>query len=83
MNIFETMGLGYTILATTLFTIELICCSAKGLSALRHLLARGQGAPEKRGAAPADNSRDNTRDNTRDNGRGNVVKLAAPESRSF
>ena len=82
MNIFETMGLCYTILATTLFTIELICCSAKGLNTLRHLMARGQGAPEKRGA-PADNSRDNSRDNTRDNSRGHVVKLPAPESRAF
>ena len=78
MNIFETMGFGYTILATTLFTIELICCSAKGFNALRHLLARGQGAPEKRGA-PADNSKDNSKDNSR----GHVVKLPAPESRSF
>ena len=80
MNIFETMGLGYTILATTLFTIELICCSAKGLNALRHLLARGQGAPEKRGAAPADTGRDNS---SRDNSKGQIVKLPAPESRSF
>jgi hypothetical protein len=82
LNIFETMGLCYTILATTLFTIELICCSAKGLSALRHLLARGQGAPEKR-EAPADKSRDYSRDNVRDNSKGHVVKLPAPESRSF
>jgi hypothetical protein len=53
VSIFETIGMAYTILATTIFTVELIYCSAKGLSSLRHLLARGQGAPERRGSADA------------------------------
>jgi hypothetical protein len=48
LNIFETIGITYTILATTLFTAELVYCSAKGLNNLRHLLARGQGGPERR-----------------------------------
>jgi hypothetical protein len=48
LNIFETIGLAYTILATSIFTIELIYCAAKGLNALRHLLHRGQGGDEKR-----------------------------------
>ena len=45
------MGLAYTILATTIFTIQLIYCSAKGLNNLRHLLARGQGSDERRKSA--------------------------------
>ena len=49
MNIFETIGIGYVILATAVFTLELVYCAVKGVSALRHLLARGQGAPERRG----------------------------------
>lgn len=48
MSIFETIGVAYTILATSLFTVELIYCSAKGLNNLRHLLARGQGGEERR-----------------------------------
>jgi hypothetical protein len=48
LNIFETIGVAYTILATAIFTIELIYCSAKGLGALRHLLSRGQGGEERR-----------------------------------
>jgi hypothetical protein len=48
LTIFETIGIAYTILATTLFTVELIYCSAKGLNNLRHLLARGQGGEERR-----------------------------------
>jgi hypothetical protein len=48
LNIFETIGLGYTILATSIFTIELVYCAVRGIGALRHLLARGQGGPEKR-----------------------------------
>ena len=48
MNIFETIGLAYTILATTVFTLEVIYCCAKGIGALRHLLARGAGADERR-----------------------------------
>ena len=50
MTIFETIGIAYTILATTFFTIELIYCAVKGVSNLRHLLARGQGGPERRGS---------------------------------
>jgi uncharacterized membrane protein YbaN (DUF454 family) len=48
LSIFETIGIAYTVLATTLFTVEVIYCSAKGLNNLRHLLARGQGGEEKR-----------------------------------
>ena len=48
MSIFETIGIAYTVLATTLFTVEVIYCSAKGLNNLRHLLARGQGGEERR-----------------------------------
>ena len=50
MNIFETIGFGYTILATAIFTVQLVYCSAKGLNSLRHLLARGQGGEERRGS---------------------------------
>jgi hypothetical protein len=50
LNIFETIGIGYVILATAVFTLELVYCAVKGVSALRHLLSRGQGAPERRGA---------------------------------
>ena len=50
MTIFETIGIAYTILATTFFTVELIYCSVKGVSNLRHYMARGQGAPERRGS---------------------------------
>jgi hypothetical protein len=48
LTIFETIGIAYTILATTFFTIELIYCAVKGVTNLRHLLARGQGGPERR-----------------------------------
>jgi hypothetical protein len=48
LNIFEAIGIAYTILATTIFTIELVYCGAKGLGALRHLIARGQGGDERR-----------------------------------
>ena len=48
LSIFETIGVAYVILATTLFTFELIYCSAKGLNNLRHLLARGAGGEERR-----------------------------------
>jgi hypothetical protein len=48
LSIFETIGLAYVILATAIFTIELIYCSVKGVSALHHLLTRGQGGPERR-----------------------------------
>ena len=51
LTIFETIGIAYTILATTFFTIELIYCAVKGVNNLRHLLARGQGGPERRGAS--------------------------------
>jgi hypothetical protein len=48
LSIFETIGVAYVILATALFTVELIYCSVKGFSAMRHLLSRGQGGEEKR-----------------------------------
>jgi uncharacterized membrane protein YbaN (DUF454 family) len=48
LSIFETIGIAYTVLATTLFTVEVVYCSAKGLNNLRHLLARGQNGEEKR-----------------------------------
>jgi hypothetical protein len=48
LSIFETIGVAYVILATALFTVELIYCSVKGLNNLRHLLSRGQGGDEKR-----------------------------------
>jgi hypothetical protein len=51
LTIFETIGIAYTILATTFFTVELIYCSIKGVKNLRHLVARGQGGPERRGAS--------------------------------
>jgi hypothetical protein len=51
LNIFETIGMAYTILATSIFTIEVIYCSVKGMNALRHLLARGQGGEERRKSA--------------------------------
>lgn len=58
LNIFETIGIGYTILATTFFTIELAYCTVKGVNNLRHLLNRGQGAPERRGS-PESSSKKN------------------------
>lgn len=57
MSIFETIGIVYTILATTFFTVELVYCSAKGVANLRHLLARGQGGPERRSLASADSKK--------------------------
>jgi uncharacterized membrane protein YbaN (DUF454 family) len=51
LSIFETIGIVYTILATTLFTVQLVYCSAKGLNNLRHLLARGSGGEERRKSA--------------------------------
>lgn len=48
MSIFETIGVAYVILATALFTVELIYCSVKGLNNLRHLLSRGQNGEERR-----------------------------------
>jgi len=56
LSIFETIGIAYTVLATTLFTVEVIYCSAKGLNNLRHLLARGQGGEEKRKSQGAKSS---------------------------
>jgi hypothetical protein len=57
LTIFETIGIAYTILATTFFTIELIYCAVKGVNNLRHLLARGQGGPERRGASTEKNEK--------------------------
>jgi hypothetical protein len=48
LSIFETIGIGYVILATTVFTVELAYCSVKGVGSLRHLLRRGQGGEERR-----------------------------------
>jgi hypothetical protein len=60
MSIFETIGIAYTVLATTFFTIELIYCTVKGVNNLRHLLDRGQGGPERRGSGQQQNeSREN------------------------
>jgi len=42
VNIFEAIGVGYTILATTVFTAQLIYCFMKGVSNIRHLIARAQ-----------------------------------------
>jgi cytoskeletal protein CcmA (bactofilin family) len=42
VNIYEAIGVGYTILATTLFTALLIYCCLKGLNRIWRLLARGQ-----------------------------------------
>jgi hypothetical protein len=50
VSIFETIGIVYTILATTLFTVELVYFSAKGLNNLRHLVARGQGEERRKSA---------------------------------
>jgi hypothetical protein len=56
LNIFETIGIGYVILSAVVFTLELVYCAIKGISALRHLLSRGQGAPERRGSGVGDSS---------------------------
>jgi len=48
VNIFETIGLAYTILATTVFTLELIYCTFKGINTMRHFIQRGQGTDERR-----------------------------------
>jgi hypothetical protein len=39
------------ILATAVFTAEVIYCSLKGFGVVRHFVARGQGAPERRRSA--------------------------------
>jgi hypothetical protein len=69
LNVFETIGIAYVILATALFTLELVYCSVKGIGTLRHLLDRGSGGPERRGSgsASADNSKQQK----------NVVKLSS------
>lgn len=56
MNIFETIGIGYVILATAVFTFEFIYCAIKGVNNLRHYVARGQGGEEKRGSGAAGES---------------------------
>ena len=53
MSLFEAVGFGYTVLATLVFTAQVIYCAAKGVSVLRHYVARGRGGPESRAAAPA------------------------------
>ena len=57
MNIFETIGIGYVILSAVVFTLELVYCAIKGINSLRHLLTRGQGAPERRGSGSTDGSK--------------------------
>jgi hypothetical protein len=51
LSIFETIGVGYVILATAVFTVELVYCSIKGVNNLRHLLDRGAGGEERRKSA--------------------------------
>ena len=51
MSFFEAIGFGYTILATVVFTAEVIYCAAKGVGLLRHYMERGRGGPEKRASA--------------------------------
>lgn len=51
MSFFETIGFGYTILATVVFTVQVIYCAAKGVSVLWHFVERGRGGPERRGSA--------------------------------
>jgi cytoskeletal protein CcmA (bactofilin family) len=41
VNIYEAIGVGYTILATTVFTALLIYCYLKGLNEIWHLVTRG------------------------------------------
>ena len=48
MSFFEMIGFGYTILATAIFTVEVIYCAAKGVKVLKHFVERGQGGPERR-----------------------------------
>jgi hypothetical protein len=55
LNIFESIGIAYTVLATTFFTVELAYCAVKGVRNLRHYVARGQGAPERRGSSDKKN----------------------------
>ena len=42
MNIFEAIGVCYTILATTIFTAQLIYCCMMGVNNLRRWITRGQ-----------------------------------------
>jgi hypothetical protein len=42
VNIFEAIGVAYAILATTVFTAQLIYCCVKGLSNIQRLIERGQ-----------------------------------------
>ena len=42
MNIFETIGVAYAILATTLFTVQLVYFCTRGVNTLQRLVARGQ-----------------------------------------
>jgi hypothetical protein len=51
LSFFETIGFGYTILATVVFTVQVIYCAAKGVGVLRHFVERGQGGPERRASA--------------------------------
>ena len=42
VNIYEAIGVAYTILATSLFTVEVIYFCVRALGHLRRLIARGQ-----------------------------------------
>jgi hypothetical protein len=51
LSFFETIGFGYTVLATLVFTVQVIYCAAKGFGVLRHFVERGRGGPERRVSA--------------------------------
>ena len=42
MNVYEAIGVGYNILATTIFTAQLAYFCAKGLGNMRRPIERGQ-----------------------------------------
>ena len=42
MSIYEAIGIGYPLIATTVFTVELIYFSVQGLNYMHRLIRRGQ-----------------------------------------
>ena len=42
MSIYETIGIGYAFIATTVFTAQLIYLGIKGLAYIQRLILRGQ-----------------------------------------
>jgi hypothetical protein len=50
VSFYETVGFGYTILATVVFTVQVIYCAIKGLGVIRHYIERGRGGPDRRAA---------------------------------